>query len=241
MLIFWAGFNLVSHIVGSKVMLTSQSTLIQNLQAFLLRILVVYLSTSVGISHFHLFLASIKPIVKLIHFLLLVFEVVVNEDGGLLLVRRQTKEGVIGMLIFGFRLERAGDEFGGCEEINHAIFLVIHRYNKQLLSFTHHIITYMVSCECFTKNNHEPRTKKTEPYKKVNAYTQKPSPEQILTAILFILQLAGHSVFIVPTVKTISNAVLWSMLGFHYALLLVIGYDYIYITTKDPVDRLILD
>jgi hypothetical protein len=62
----------------------------------------------------------------------------------------------------------------------------------------------------------------------------------VLTLLIFILQLAGHSVFIVPTLPGISNSILWTMLGFHYALLLVIGADYLYLTTKDPVDKLII-
>lgn len=99
----------------------------------------------------------------------------------------------------------------------------------------------MSSCHCFSKKKHQARARRTEPYKKVNAYTQTPSFEQILTLILFIAQLAGHSLFIVTTLKSINNVVLWSMLGFHYSLLLVIFYDYIYITTKDPVDRIIVN
>jgi hypothetical protein len=99
----------------------------------------------------------------------------------------------------------------------------------------------MASCEFFPKKTHEPRRKRTGPYEKVNSYTQSPSMEQVITLLLFIAQLAGHSVFIVPTLAGIGDPILWTLLGFHYVLLLVIGYDYIYLTTKDPVDKLVLN
>ncbi len=75
----------------------------------------------------------------------------------------------------------------------------------------------------------------------MNAYTQPASCEQIFTIAIFLAQLIGHSIFIVPTLPGISNSILWTMLGLHYVLLLVIIYDYIYLTIKDPVDRLILN
>jgi hypothetical protein len=45
----------------------------------------------------------------------------------------------------------------------------------------------------------------------------------------------------VPTLNNINIAVLWVMLGFLYALMIVIAYDYINLTTMDPVDRLVLN
>lgn len=59
--------------------------------------------------------------------------------------------------------------------------------------------------------------------------------------MIFIAQLSGHSIFIVPILLKINHSILWILLGFHYALLLVIIYDYIYLTTKDPVDKLIIN
>ena len=72
-----------------------------------------------------------------------------------------------------------------------------------------------------------------------NAYTQKPSREQVITLLLFIAQLALHSIFIVPPMDDIKKEILWVLLGFHYTLLIVTAYDYVYLTTMDPVDRLI--
>jgi hypothetical protein len=97
----------------------------------------------------------------------------------------------------------------------------------------------MTCCDGFAKKKHENRKKKSGPYEKVNAYTQKPVFEQILTLLIFIIQLTLHSVFIVPLVPRISSSILWIMLGFHYATLIMIAYDYLYLTTKDPVDRMI--
>ena len=72
-----------------------------------------------------------------------------------------------------------------------------------------------------------------------NTYTQKPSHEQVITLLLFIAQLALHSIFIVPPMDDIKKEILWVLLGFHYTLLIVAAYDYVYLTTMDPVDRLI--
>jgi hypothetical protein len=62
----------------------------------------------------------------------------------------------------------------------------------------------------------------------------------VLTLILFIAQLTLHSVFIVPVLDDIGHAVLWVLLSFHYVLLLVMAYDYLYLTVTDPVDPLVL-
>lgn len=31
------------------------------------------------------------------------------------------------------------------------------------------------------------------------------------------------------------------MLGFHFVVLVVVGHDYIYLTKKDPVDRMVVN
>jgi hypothetical protein len=113
--------------------------------------------------------------------------------------------------------------------------------SKYNLAFNWQIIRIfeMTCCDYFAKKKHENRKKKSGPYEKVNAYTQKPVFEQILTLFIFIMQLVGQSVFIVPLLPGISSSILWIMLGFHYATLIMIGYDYVYLTTKDPVDRMI--
>jgi hypothetical protein len=99
----------------------------------------------------------------------------------------------------------------------------------------------MPCCESKARNNHGPRERRTGPYEKVNSYTQSPSREQILTLLLFIAQLIGHCAFVIPVLPSINHSVLWTMLGFHFVLLMAVAYDYIYLTTKDPVDRMVLD
>ena len=74
-----------------------------------------------------------------------------------------------------------------------------------------------------------------------NACTTPLALEQVITVILFLLQLALHSIFIIPPLDDISHVLLWILLGFHYILLLAIIYDYIYLSATDPVDPLVLD
>ena len=61
----------------------------------------------------------------------------------------------------------------------------------------------------------------------------------MLTLIIFILQLVGHSLFVVPGVVRVDQPILWVLLGFHFLTLLMVARDYIYLTTKDPVDKLV--
>jgi hypothetical protein len=58
---------------------------------------------------------------------------------------------------------------------------------------------------------------------------------------LFTLQVVLHSVFVIPPLDDINHAALWVLLGFHYLLMIAIGYDYIYLTVTDPVDPLVLN
>lgn len=98
-----------------------------------------------------------------------------------------------------------------------------------------------MSCCKNKKTPPPPRERKVGPYQKVNAYTQPPSGEQILTLLLFAGQLAGHAILIIPIISSISDSILWTMLGFHFVLLVAVGHDYIYLTTKDPVDRMVIN
>jgi hypothetical protein len=43
----------------------------------------------------------------------------------------------------------------------------------------------------------------------------------------------------VPALPKIGSTVLWVMMGYFYAVLLFIIYDYISLTTFDPVDPLV--
>jgi palmitoyltransferase ZDHHC1/11 len=89
------------------------------------------------------------------------------------------------------------------------------------------------------KREFHPRKKKSGPYQTTNAYTTPYSCEQVVTLILFIIQLILYCVFVIPPLDDISNAILWVMLGVTFAVLLVIAYDYIYLTVADPVDPLV--
>lgn len=78
-------------------------------------------------------------------------------------------------------------------------------------------------------------------YRKVNAFTQKPSPEQIITLFLFLGIIVLHSVFVTPSIGHQKSAILWVLLGISYAFLVLAILDYFYLTCTDPVDRLLLD
>lgn len=77
-------------------------------------------------------------------------------------------------------------------------------------------------------------------YRKVNAYTRKPSYEQLLTLLLFSTVIVLHSVFVVPAIAKQASPILWVLLGSSYLILLLVAYDYCYITCTDPVDSLLL-
>ena len=84
------------------------------------------------------------------------------------------------------------------------------------------------------------RPPKTGPYTKVNAYSRRPAIEQILAVVFFLAILTLHSRFIAPLIiEVIKHAVLIFMLSIHYALILLLSYDYIYLTFVDPVDPLV--
>lgn len=89
------------------------------------------------------------------------------------------------------------------------------------------------------KNQHPDRGPRTGPYQKTNAYTLALSKEQIITFVLALIQIILHSVFIVHPIVCINHTILFLLLGFHYAMLALVLYDYIYLTIKDPVDRLV--
>lgn len=78
-------------------------------------------------------------------------------------------------------------------------------------------------------------------YSSKNACTQTPSPLSILTVLLYLAQVSLHSVYVVPGIVQINHPILWILLGVHYACLLFIIHDYVWILVHDPVDRLVLD
>lgn len=79
------------------------------------------------------------------------------------------------------------------------------------------------------------------PYTTVNAYTLKPSLEQILTFSLAILILILHSIFNVKAIITIDQPILYIMLALNYFLVVALIYTYYRVTTFDPVDTYIIN
>ena len=76
-------------------------------------------------------------------------------------------------------------------------------------------------------------------YKKNNAYTKKPSIQQIATLVLFLLHIVLHSIFIVPSIIEIDEIILYLFLAIFYILFIGLLIDYIVLTVSDPVDPLV--
>lgn len=93
-------------------------------------------------------------------------------------------------------------------------------------------------CEC-PSGPKEPRKKRARPYEKVNAYSQPFSCEQIITLFVATTQIALHAVFVIPSLPAIESIILWVMLGYCCAVLVLVGYDYMVVTVSDPVDPLV--
>jgi hypothetical protein len=62
----------------------------------------------------------------------------------------------------------------------------------------------------------------------------------MITPLIFLIVMVLHSVFVVSGLATVDREILWVLLGVTYILLLLIAYDYIFLTCSDPVDDLIL-
>jgi len=77
-------------------------------------------------------------------------------------------------------------------------------------------------------------------YKKVNGCTQSPSIFQILSLALMVAILVLQAILI-KSITDISNAILNFLLGFSYALLLLVTYDYLMLLNIDPVDPRLLE
>ena len=61
-------------------------------------------------------------------------------------------------------------------------------------------------CRSKAKRKRRPPLKPREgPYKTVNAYTQKLCFEQILVAVLVVILLALHAIFIIPPIAKIDR------------------------------------
>ena len=78
-------------------------------------------------------------------------------------------------------------------------------------------------------------------YSKTNAYTQRPSIEQILTVFLFVVHFAMHCIFLIRPIVEINHPVLYVSWVLFYCLLVVMAVDYCIITCGDPVDLALVD
>lgn len=80
------------------------------------------------------------------------------------------------------------------------------------------------------------------PYSRTNSYSHRPSLLFILTLLVHLAVVTLHSVYIVPPITSTlitSLPMLPIMLGLFYLCLAILVYDYIRITTHDPVDRIV--
>ena len=78
-------------------------------------------------------------------------------------------------------------------------------------------------------------------YNKTNSYTQKASYEQIFTVVIFAVITILHAVFVSSAAPAIQSSILWVIIVFTYGVLILLGYDYCYLTCGDPVDDLVLN
>ena len=80
-------------------------------------------------------------------------------------------------------------------------------------------------------------------YTPVHGCNKGPCKQQVITILIFIAQLALHSVFVVPGIFDVNDKlqkdILIIILAFFYALLLLICYDYLWISCHDPADRIL--
>lgn len=87
----------------------------------------------------------------------------------------------------------------------------------------------------------QPQPSIDKQYQKTNAYTQKPSVEQILTIGLFISHFTMHCVFVIRPIVAIDHPILYVSWVLFYLLLILMSVDYCVITCGDPVDLALID
>lgn len=98
----------------------------------------------------------------------------------------------------------------------------------------------MALCKKTPKPSRPPLQPREGPYRKTNAYTTKPSLEQILTLALALLVVVLHSIFLVSPIRKIDHPILYIMLAINYILVVCLVYVYVRITIFDPVDSYIV-
>lgn len=81
-------------------------------------------------------------------------------------------------------------------------------------------------------------------YHSRNACSNTPSPLCVGVIILYLGLIGLHIAYILtPIVKGVvtSNPILYILVALHFALIIAVIYDYVWIASHDPVDRLIRD
>ena len=63
----------------------------------------------------------------------------------------------------------------------------------------------------------------------------------ILTILLFIVHLTLHSVFVPIGIIAVNHEILYFLWALFYLLIILMGWDFFYITCSDPSDRFIYD
>lgn len=74
----------------------------------------------------------------------------------------------------------------------------------------------------------------------MNAYSHKPSFQQILALVLFIIHLSMHCIFMIRPILKINHPILFFLWGINFLLLGFVGMDYFIITCGDPADELLV-
>lgn len=82
---------------------------------------------------------------------------------------------------------------------------------------------------------------KSSSYKTTNACSQRASVEQVLTIAIFVIITGLHGAFITSAAVEIQSEILWTLVGFTYAILGLIIYDYLFLSCSDPVDDMLLN
>lgn len=96
-------------------------------------------------------------------------------------------------------------------------------------------------CKKGERKSRPPLQPREGPYQKVNAYSGKPSIEQIATFGLALLVLVLHSIFLISPIRVIDHPILYVLLALNYILLVLLVFTYARITVFDPVDTYIIN
>jgi hypothetical protein len=82
------------------------------------------------------------------------------------------------------------------------------------------------------------------PYQTINSCSQKPSLLCVLSIGVYLILIVLHLIYILPAITCgliTYVPILYVLLGLHFALIIAILYDYIWILVHDPVDTVVYD